>query len=111
MTVTPCSPAAEVGVNNQRVIETTILQHGATLRFGRSVWRFIDPAAEGMRMPQPSHHGSTATLPGGGGDGAGMRSSTANYAQYPPAAAQQQQRGKDAILPAVLEFRDDYEYS
>ena len=103
VTVTPCSPSAEVVVNQQRVAETTILQHGATLRFGRSVWRFIDPGAEGGRM-QPSHHGSTATLPGGNDLQAGMRSSTANYAQYPPL-----HRGKDAILPAVLEFREDTE--
>ena len=58
---------------------------------------------------QPSHHGSTATLPGGADYPAGMRSSTANYAVYPPASGggggQQQMRGKDAILPAVLEFR------
>merc|ERR1719193_1593050 len=47
VTVTPCAPHAEVVVNNARVVETTILQHGATLRFGRSVWRFIDPAMEG----------------------------------------------------------------
>ena len=103
VTVTPCSPAAEVVVNQQRVVETTILQHGATLRFGRSVWRFIDPVADGGRM-QPSHHGSTATLPGGNDFQAGMRNSTANYAQYPPL-----HRGKDAILPAVLEFREDTE--
>ena len=110
VTVTPCNPGAEVAVNNQRVVETTILQHGVTLRFGRSVWRFVDPAVEnggGGRLQPPSHHGSTATLPGGGEYPAGMRSSTANYAVYPPPP--QQQRGKDAILPAVLEFREDTE--
>jgi hypothetical protein len=51
-------------VNNQRVAETTLLQHGATLRFGRSVWRFIDPGQEGggSGPVPPHHHGSTATL-------------------------------------------------
>jgi hypothetical protein len=51
-----------------------------------------------------------------------MRSSTANYVPYPPPNSnsstgslhhlhqlQQQQRGRDAILPAVLEFREDTE--
>ena len=115
VTVTPCSQQAEVVVNNQRAVETTILQHGATLRFGRSVWRFIDPNNEPVRMmggtlPNLPHHGSTATLPGQEQYGmyqAGMRSSTANYVPFPggPPA----QRGKDAILPAVLEFREETE--
>jgi len=111
VTVTPCSQQAEVVVNNQRAVETTILQHGATLRFGRSVWRFIDPNNEPVRMmggtlPNLPHHGSTATLPGQELQ-AGMRSSTANYVPFPggPPAP----RGKDAILPAVLEFREETE--
>lgn len=127
VTVTPCSPGAEVWVNNQRVAEMTLLQHGATLRFGRSVWRFIDPGGQegGTSGPlqqqqhhhhPPHHHGSTATLPGGMDYQAGMRSSTANYVPYPPSNStgslhhlQQQPRGRDAILPAVLEFREDTE--
>ena len=58
-----------------------------------------------------SIHGSTATLPGPGADlmgPAGMRSSTANYVSL-AAGGQPQQRGKDAILPAVLEFREETE--
>merc|ERR1719193_588414 len=116
VTVTPCDPRAEVVVNGRRAVETTILQHGAMLRFGRSVWRFIDPgavAAQGGRVQGgPSqgslgrHGGSTATLPGDQSWGPGMRSSTANYAAYPPQTAP---RGQDAILPAVLEFREDTE--
>ena len=47
-----------------------------------------------------------------------MRSSTANYVPYPTNSnsssgslhhLQQQPRGRDAILPAVLEFREDTE--
>ena len=119
VTVTPCDPRAEVVVNGQRAVETTILQHGAMLRFGRSVWRFIDPGAVaaaqgggrivGGGPSQGSlgrHGGSTATLPGDQSWGPGMRSSTANYAAYPPQTAP---RGQDAILPAVLEFREDTE--
>jgi len=118
VTVTPCSPHAEVVVNNQRAVETTILQHGATLRFGRSVWRFIDPNSDQHRLsnipgpgPMPNmftpHHGSTATLTGQEQYQAGMRSSTANYVDY--RAGNTAGRGKDAILPAVLEFREDTE--
>jgi len=112
VTVTPCSPHAEVVVNNQRAVETTILQHGAILRFGRSVWRFIDPNSEPQRssqgtLPNLPHHGSTATLPGHEQYQAGMRSSTANYVPFP--GGPPSQRGKDAILPAVLEFREDTE--
>ena len=105
-------------MNGQRAVETTILQHGAMLRFGRSVWRFIDPGAVaaqggggriqgGPRQGSLGRHGgSTATLPGDQSWGPGMRSSTANYAAYPPQTAP---RGQDAILPAVLEFREDTE--
>ena len=53
------------------------------------------------------HHGSTATLPGQEQYQAGMRSSTANYVDY--RAGNTAGRGKDAILPAVLEFREDTE--
>ena len=120
VTVTPCSPHAEVVVNNQRVVETTILQHGATLRFGRSVWRFIDPNSDQHRLsnipgqgpgPMPNmftpHHGSTATLTGQELYQAGMRRSTANYVDY--RAGSTTGRGTDAILPAVLEYREDTE--
>ena len=62
------------------------------------------------QMPGPgpmSHHGSTATLPGPDHMGPpGMRSSTANYVSLAPG---QQRPGKDAILPAVLEFREETE--
>jgi len=112
VTVTPCSPNAEVIVNNQRAVETTILQHGATLKFGRSFWKFIDPNTEQQRfsqgtLPNLPHHGSTATLPGQEQFQAGMRSSTANYVPFPGQLPVP--RGKDAILPAVLEFREETE--
>merc|ERR1719210_2304007 len=115
VTVTPCSPHAEVVVNNHRANETTILQHGSVVKLGKTVWRFIDPSVElqqrrsvagQLPVNLGSIHGSTATLPGPGADlmgPAGMRSSTANYVSQP------QQRGKDAILPAVLEFREETE--
>ena len=101
--------------------ETTILQHGCVVRLGNTVWRFIDPGVELQHRhslaqmpgvgPGPANmslHGSTATLPGPGDQlgPAGMRSSTANYVALGPG---QQPRGKDAILPAVLEFREETE--
>merc|ERR1719232_1713943 len=46
VTVTPCSPHAEVVVNNHRANETTILQHGSVVKLGKTVWRFIDPSVE-----------------------------------------------------------------
>merc|ERR1719300_2251874 len=113
VTVTPCSPQAEVIVNNQRATETTILQHGSVVKLGKTVWRFIDPSVELHRqsmaqMPaNMSIHGSTATLPGPADmmGPAGMRSSTAYYVSVGGPGVQQ--RGKDAILPAVLEFREE----
>jgi len=60
-----------------------------------------------MMHPGNPMHGSTATLPGQEQFQAGMRSSTANYVPFPGGAPAQ--RGKDAILPAVLEFREDTE--
>ncbi|XP_062618363.1 afadin-like, partial [Saccostrea cucullata] len=47
VTVTPRSPESETHVNNQRISETTTLQNGMTVRFGKlHVFRFIDPNFE-----------------------------------------------------------------
>merc|ERR1719411_1221824 len=111
VTVTPCSPQAEVIVNNQRATETTILQHGSVLKLAQTVWRFLDPACtENPRhsqatLPNRSIHGSTATLPGQEQFHDGMRSTSSNYVSFSAG----QNRGKDAILPAVLEFREETE--
>ena len=44
VTITPSNVDAETYVNNQRVTETTELQHGAVVRFGRhELFRFLDP--------------------------------------------------------------------
>ncbi|CAG0912478.1 unnamed protein product [Notodromas monacha] len=43
VTVTPCSRDAETYVNGQRIYDTTLLQHGAVVRFGRvHTFRFLD---------------------------------------------------------------------
>ncbi|EGI65288.1 Afadin [Acromyrmex echinatior] len=57
VTLTPCSRDAHTYVNNQRIHQTTILQNGAIIKFGRMhTFRFID---------QKFHPGSGA--PNGGG--------------------------------------------
>jgi len=38
VTVTPSSRDADIYVNGQRIYETTILQHGAIIRFGRTYY-------------------------------------------------------------------------
>ena len=57
VTVTPSHPEAETYVNGQRIVETTFLSHGCSVRFGRNhVFRFLDPA-------QDLRTASTVTLP------------------------------------------------
>ncbi|XP_053594728.1 afadin isoform X2 [Microplitis demolitor] len=47
VTLTPASRDAYTYVNNQRIHQTTILQNGAVIKFGRlHTFRFIDPAPE-----------------------------------------------------------------
>ncbi|XP_053396807.1 afadin-like isoform X3 [Mercenaria mercenaria] len=57
VTVTPTSRESETYVNNQRVHETTLLQHGMTVKFGKqNAFRFFDPSWEEKQrkgqMPQ-----------------------------------------------------------
>ncbi|XP_037079285.1 LOW QUALITY PROTEIN: afadin-like [Pollicipes pollicipes] len=92
VTVTPCGREAEIYVNGQRVYETTILQHGSVVQFGRVYkFRFLDPAQEErLRGRRESLRGHESYM---------ERSTT--YASYG--------RGSDPILPAVLEFREETE--
>ncbi len=47
VTVTPTSNEAETYVENQRIYETTMLQHDMVVRFGKGfIFRFIDPLFE-----------------------------------------------------------------
>jgi len=109
VTVTPCHREAEVFVDQRRVFETSIVQHGSLVRFGRNgkTFRFLDPlVAERERMRQFT---SSATLP----EQADLNN-TNNYSFFPAAVAppppqQAQVPGKDNILPAVLEFREESE--
>lgn len=59
VTVTPSSRDAETYVNNMRIYETTILQNGMVVRFGKlHTFRFVDPLHDqkhGM-LPDPRQH-------------------------------------------------------
>ena len=114
VTVTPIHREAETYINNQRIYETTILGHGSVLRFGRPghCFRFIDPNViahqEQSRMLQQTE---IALNPAIGGDSTGL-SSQSNYVHYGPSRLNQSQSnimGRDNILPAVLEFREETE--
>ena len=113
VTLTPCSPHAETYVNGQRLCETTLLQHGSLLRFGRSYqFRFIDPAAEyrGSSVTPASSITHSSSHP--------QQLSSYERQQQQQFQAQQQSRaiapppaviGSDPILPAVLELPEDVE--
>ncbi|XP_076674496.1 adherens junction formation factor afadin isoform X4 [Andrena cerasifolii] len=54
VTLTPCSRDAHTYVNNQRIHQTTILQNGAIIKFGRlHTFRFIDPAPDERIRQRP----------------------------------------------------------
>ena len=120
VTVTPCHPEAETYVNGQRIVETTFLSHGCTVRFGRNhVFRFLDPAqdmrtASSVTLPNPEAYANYAHYPGpngtnprmnGNGNGYRPEVSPMGSAMTPVAGA----GGRDNILPAVLEFREETE--
>ncbi|XP_059470521.1 afadin isoform X2 [Neocloeon triangulifer] len=90
VTVTPCSREAETYVNEQRIWETTILQHGCTVRLGRHhLFRFVDPATASVRRDSPEKTFETTF------DVTGHVETT----EAPQRC--------DPILPAVLEFREE----
>lgn len=91
VTATPCSREAETYVNDQRVWETTILQHGCTVRLGRHhVFRFVDPTTASVRRDSPDKTFETTF-------------DVTGHVETTEAASQR----CDPILPAVLEFREE----
>ncbi|XP_071440496.1 uncharacterized protein [Hetaerina americana] len=102
VTVTPCSRDAETYVNGQRIYETTILQNGAVVKFGRiHNFRFLDPSFEDRTSRQ--RHDSSRQ----GHDYSDRPSS--NYERYPvlPSQSKPPSGASDPILPAALEFREE----
>lgn len=126
VTLTPCSPQAETYVNGQRLCETTLLQHGCVIRFGRNAYqfRFIDPASE-FRTPAAStalNYERFTGQPGGANRAVSTTPSASNLipvsasaaaaaivAPPPPPAGPVVVPGTDPILPAVLELPEDVE--
>ncbi|XP_057376791.1 afadin-like isoform X2 [Daphnia carinata] len=120
VTLTPCSPQAETYVNGQRLCETTLLQHGCVIRFGRNAYqfRFIDPASE-FRTPAAStalNYERFTGQPGGGANRAVSATPSAGNVipataavVAPPPAGPVMVAGTDPILPAVLELPEDVE--
>lgn len=62
VTVTPRSKDSETYVNGQRIYETTILQHGMIVRFGKlNTFKYIDPLL--LNKPKHSPDSSMPTMP------------------------------------------------
>lgn len=119
VTLTPCSPQAETYVNGQRLAETTLLQAGCVVRFGRNPshqFRFVDPSHE-FRTPAASTALNYERFNSAGGQpiippavGSRPVSSAGPVQQLiVPPQQQQQPQGTDPILPAVLELPEDVE--
>ena len=112
VTITPSHREAETFVNNQRIFETTILQHGCVVRFGSErTFRFVDPIILHRERLRQQH--LQQTLPPQQ-DHQGELNSNSNYVYYGPQRqsnnnGQNPSGGKDNILPAVLEFREETE--
>ena len=74
VTVTPSHPEAETYVNGQRIVETTFLNQGCSVCFGRNhMFRFLDPAQDLRTV-------SSVTLPAG--PGPSSQDNSGNYAFY-----------------------------
>ncbi|KAI0213549.1 Afadin [Lamellibrachia satsuma] len=122
VTATPASQDADSYVNNQRIYETTVLQHGALLRFGkRHMFRFYDPGVleSGGQRPMSGEPMSKKLGPP---LDARMEQSAADLSNFettfdvdghietvtreekPPLSP-----GPEDLLPAMLEFREEGE--
>ncbi|XP_040583955.1 afadin [Lepeophtheirus salmonis] len=128
VTITPSHRDAETYINNQRIFDITILQHGSVVRFGRgNYFRFIDPMfEERMRTsttqinpPQNiNHNNNNISRHTPTNDSYNSNLNHSNYVHYGPPQQQSQlfpgkhappPMGRDHILPAVLEFSEDTE--
>ncbi|XP_071956570.1 afadin-like isoform X2 [Antedon mediterranea] len=124
ITVTPTSRDAETYVNNQRIFETTIIQNGAVIQFGKMhTFRFCDPLWEDQH-----YHSNWRIYQDRRSDGA-PRSPTRPVettfdvdGNIETTRQQQMARGQQDIhppvpiprqidegLPAILEFRENAE--
>ncbi|KAG0411405.1 hypothetical protein HPB47_011467, partial [Ixodes persulcatus] len=128
VTVTPSHQEAEIYLDGCRVYDTTILQHGALVRFGRHhTFRFLEPelahrphqnvpsmvARDGGYPPEYAERlvgeedpASAYEGPPDAGDTASVHSHRTEDAGPPPGG---DVRRGDPILPAVLEFWEEHE--
>ena len=92
-------------MNGQRIVETTILSHGCTVRFGRNhVFRYLDPAtdlrtASSVTLPVMSSGGPPQEFYG---NYAPINRQNGGQNGYPPRGGPGHNMGQDNILPAVL---------
>ena len=97
---------AETYVNGQRIVETTILSHGCTVRFGRNhVFRYLDPAtdlrtASSVTLPVMSSGGPPQEFYGNYAP-ISRQNGQSGQNGYPPRGPGHSM-GQDNILPAVL---------
>ncbi|CAG7837489.1 unnamed protein product [Allacma fusca] len=104
VTVTPSSRDADIYVNGQRIYETTLLQHGTIIRFGRThYFRFAQrgrPFSE-REIAEPSQTTAAANNPSSSVTGG-------NTSQSPPLSPSNEEIPRiiraDSILPATLEL-------
>ncbi|KAM7294708.1 afadin [Ixodes scapularis] len=128
VTVTPSHQEAEIYLDGCRVYDTTILQHGALVRFGRHhTFRFLEPelahrphqnvpsmvARDGGYPPEYAERlvgeedpASAYEGPPDAGETASVHSHRTEDAGPPPGG---DVRRGDPILPAVLEFWEEHE--
>lgn len=126
VTVTPCSRDAETYVNGQRIYETTILQHGMFVRFGKiHYFRFLDPLMDerrkrhdsGMRQSGDASYDRHSLKDDNSLhqsfdiDGNVDATSTSSHKDERrlERPAKENRRGLDPILPAILELWEDGE--
>ncbi|XP_022253021.1 afadin-like isoform X2 [Limulus polyphemus] len=148
VTVTPSSQNAETFVNGSKIFETTILQHGMVVQFGKfHTFRFIDPAKEqghtvspdpnnvdkyserqvNKEEKAPVYHlrsyettfdadGNVETISTPSIDEHSSRKSNDTHSRSSfgrdsslGRRSYDQHRGKELILPAVLQFWEDTE--
>ncbi|XP_071801654.1 uncharacterized protein [Asterias amurensis] len=101
VTVTPTSPESETYVNGQRIYETTMLQHGAVVRFGRHhCFRFCDPEVEDpdwarREQKKPNNFETTFEVDG--------------KVQTNNGQLEKKKTRPPEVLPATLEFKEAVE--
>ena len=105
VTLTPFNNEADTYVDNRRIHETTILEHGAVVRFGRqALFRFFDPNVDQQKRPPP---GAIRVLPSAGGPNEGPTSPVLMPGLNQPQAQQSKATLLNQFQPAGSESVDE----